>query len=356
MEIIKLPSYNIYIGHIQPAIRNFVRNGGHSRVCVLVDENTEVHCLPILRTYLEDQPLEVITIPAGEIHKNIRTCAYIWKSMMEHKIDRNALVINLGGGVIGDMGGFCASTFKRGINFVQVPTTLLSQVDASVGGKLGIDFADVKNSIGLFRDPGAVFIDPAFLRTLSPREIRSGFAEIIKHCLISDREKWEVIRDISSLDTVNWTPLIVHSVLIKKQIVASDPYEKGLRKALNFGHTIGHAVESFFLETTDPLLHGEAIAVGMIGESFLSQQVVGLPKDQLTEVREFMARIYPQPLIPTDAFDQLLGLMLNDKKNIQGRINFSLINPLGQVHVNQEASTEQIKASLSFYNDLVNTS
>ena len=354
MDIIKLPTYNIYIGHIQHAIRHFVRDGQFSRHCVLVDENTGLHCLPILQKYLADVELDVITIPAGETHKNIRTCEFIWKTMMEQKLDRNALVINLGGGVIGDMGGFCAGTFKRGAHFVQVPTTLLSQVDASVGGKLGIDFADVKNSIGLFKDPGAVFIDPVFLGTLPLREIRSGFAEIIKHCLIADREKWETVRKIESLEEVRWTPLIVHSVLIKKQIVESDPFEKGLRKALNFGHTIGHAVESFFLESAEPLLHGEAIAIGMICESYLSQTEIGLPEDQLSEVLKFIRKIYPQPVIPAAAFEKLLGLMLNDKKNIGGRINFSLINPVGQVQVNQETTAEQIRASLSFYNSLVN--
>ena len=356
MEIIKLPTYNIYIGHILQAVRHFVKEGHYSGHCVIVDENTQIHCLPVLQSYLPDTVLKVITIPAGEIHKNIRTCERIWEEMMQHKLDRNALVINLGGGVVGDMGGFCASTFKRGIDFVQVPTTLLSQVDASVGGKLGIDFADVKNSIGLFKDPGAVFIDPAFLHTLSEREIRSGFAEIVKHCLIADRGMWEKIRHIKSLDTVDWLPLISHSVMIKKRIVESDPHEKGLRKALNFGHTIGHAIESFFLETTAPLLHGEAIAIGMICEGLLSQSNLGLPQEQLKEVLEFLTGIYPSPTIPDGAFDQLLSLMLNDKKNIAGRINFSLINPIGEVHVNREAQTEDIRDALTSYGNLAGNS
>ncbi len=354
MDIIKLPEYNIYIGHIQRALRHFVTDRQYSQHLLIADENTATHCLPILAEYLADIPFKVITIPPGEVHKNIQTCEKIWSSLMHNQTDRRALVLNLGGGVIGDMGGFCAGTFKRGIDFIQIPTTLLSQVDASVGGKLGIDFADIKNSIGLFKNPGAVFIDPVFLKTLPKREITSGFAEIIKHCLIADRDQWNSLQLVKNLEQVDWTALIAHSVLIKKQIVESDPFEKGIRKALNFGHTIGHAIESYFLSSKTPLLHGEAIALGMICEAHLSFQRQGLTNQELEQILSFIKTLYPQPIIPRDSFQELIHLMQNDKKNVDKKINFSLIQPIGQVHVNQEAETDEIKASMHYYNSTVN--
>ena len=351
MDIIKLPEYNIYIGHIHRALRHFITDRQYSQHLILVDNNTAEHCLPIIAEYLSDLPFKVITIPPGEAHKNIQTCQEIWSSLMNNQADRNALVLNLGGGVIGDMGGFCAGTFKRGIDFIQIPTTLLSQVDASVGGKLGIDFAEIKNSIGLFRNPGAVFIDPVFLKTLPKREIASGFAEIIKHCLIADQDQWNRIQSVRNLEQVDWTALIAHSVLIKKQIVESDPFEKGIRKALNFGHTIGHAIESFFLSSETPLLHGEAIALGMICEAHIAHQQQGLAQQELEQIVAFIKTLYPQPAIPKDSFQELVRLMRNDKKNTGNKINFSLIQPIGQVHVNQVAEVSLIENAVSYYNN-----
>ncbi|HEY8400693.1 MAG TPA: 3-dehydroquinate synthase family protein, partial [Cytophagaceae bacterium] len=266
-----MPSENIFLTRdISGKLKEFLQGKQYSSVCVIADENTEKHCFPLLLPAL--QKYHLITIPSGEENKTLSTCERIWKGMTDQQLDRKAVVINLGGGVIGDMGGFCASTYKRGIDFIQIPTTLLSQVDASVGGKLGVDFFSYKNHIGVFKEPAAVFINADFLKTLDPAELRSGFAEIIKHCLIADKTKWEEISR-KSLAEQNWEDLIAHSVEIKSKVTTADPTEQGLRKILNFGHTIGHAIESYYLTIKDKkLLHGEAIAIGMVAESYIAEK------------------------------------------------------------------------------------
>lgn len=353
MEILPLQDYSIYVGHFEEHLASWLREKAYSRLVILVDEHTKMHCWPLLEPVVKDYPHSLIEIPAGELHKNLETCQIIWRAMMEARADRRSLAINLGGGVIGDMGGFCAATFKRGMDFIQMPTTLLSQVDASIGGKLGIDFMQVKNSIGVFCNPQGVYIDPRFLQTLPPRELRSGFAEIIKHALIADREQWEQLKNITDLEQVNWPALVVPSLRIKQRIVEIDPFERGLRKALNFGHTIGHAVEGYALETDAPLLHGEAIAVGMIAESYLSHQQSGLSEVDLEEITAFIRRIYqPLPIDPV-SFPELLALMANDKKNKSQAINFSFIPEAGQVQVDQTSDPDAILASLDYCNAVV---
>ncbi len=218
------------------------------------------------------------------------------KNLTEHQFDRHSLLVVLGGGVLGDLGGFCAATYKRGIDFVLMPTTLLSQVDASVGGKLGIDFLQFKNHIGVFCEPVATLICTSFLSTLPERELRSGFAEIIKHCLISDKNMWEVVRT-RSLHAQDWAALIPHSVAFKKQVIETDPREKGLRKILNFGHTVGHAVESYFLNSGNRLFHGEAIAVGMIAEACIAESKKLITRTELMEIGSYIKQIYPKVII-----------------------------------------------------------
>lgn len=350
METINLSDYNIYVGEIWRALDSFLKQRDYSKLFLLVDENTKAHCLPLLLDNLPDFNFQVIEIPSGEINKNIGTCQNIWSDLMAGKADRKSLMLNLGGGVIGDMGGFCAATFKRGIDFVQLPTTLLSQVDASIGGKLGIDFQQIKNSIGVFRNPQAVFINPDFIQTLSFEETRSGFAEIIKHGFIADHQEWEKILKIEDLRRVNWLDFIVPSLYVKKRIVEEDPYEKGIRKALNFGHTIGHAVEGYALETDKPLLHGEAIAVGMIAESFLSHRHAGLSQEALEKITRFLMNTYDLYPFGKDLYPTFLELMEQDKKNEKGGINFSLIPSVGSVRVNQTCSREEIVEALGYYN------
>lgn len=352
MEVIQLDDYNIYVGDFWSALDRFLREQPYSKLVVLADQNTAVHCLPILKRKLPNHSFLTISIPAGETHKNIETCQLIWQQMMTLGIDRKSLAINLGGGVIGDMGGFCASTFKRGLDFIQIPTTLLSQVDASIGGKLGIDFMQVKNSIGLFCNPKGVFISTEFYQTLPPAELRSGFAEIIKHSLIADRSQWDAIYHTTDFERIDWETILIPSLMIKKRIVEADPFEKGLRKALNFGHTVGHAVEGFALESDRPLLHGEAVAIGMICESYLSQKLLGLKETELQEISRFLLKTYGPYRLERANYAAYLQLMTKDKKNENGIINFSLVQSAGQVQVNQTASEEQIVESLEFYNGL----
>ena len=351
--VLKLQDYNIHLGDFREPLIQWLRQKAYTRVFVLVDENTQRDCLPlvdgVLRTVKDYQS---ILIPSGEIHKNIETCQNIWKELMQREADRKSLLINLGGGVIGDMGGFCASTFKRGMDFIQVPTTLLAQVDASIGGKLGIDFMHIKNSVGVFNNPKTVIIDPQFLKTLSKRELRSGFAEIIKHSLIADPSQWEQHKRIKNLETLQWEKVLLPSLMIKKQVVEADPFEKGWRKSLNFGHTIGHAIETVFLGTNTPLLHGEAIAIGMICEAYLSNRQSGLSQGDLEEITQFIILIYGKNQIREADFPEIIQLMKKDKKNENQQINFTMLKQAGKALINQNASEKLIIESLKYYQRL----
>lgn len=348
MTILPLKNYSIFIGESASGISETIARGDYSKVAVLVDENTRRHCLPLFEKSIKTD-FEVIEITSGESQKNIETCTHIWDKMLRLGLDRHSLFVNLGGGVIGDMGGFSAATFLRGIDFIQVPTTLLSQVDASVGGKLGIDFNLVKNSVGVFRDPQAVWVNPEFLATLPDGEIRSGFAEIFKHALIADRDLWSDLRSVKNLRDVDWEPLLAHSLRIKKQVVEEDPFEKGIRKALNFGHTIGHAVESMALRKKQPLLHGEAVAIGMVCESFLSEKHKGLSEGELSEIVRVIEAHYPHFPFSENDFPELLRLMRKDKKNRDGQINFSMLPSIGEVEINQVCKIPEIEKALRFY-------
>jgi 3-dehydroquinate synthase len=352
MEKIQLQDYTIFVGDIWPELRQFLKSHDFEKTIILVDENTAEHCLPIFQQHLPDLVFELIRIPAGEQHKNLVSCQHIWSSLFQMGAGRKAVLINLGGGVIGDMGGFCASTFKRGMSFIQIPTTLLSQVDASVGGKVGIDFLDIKNGIGVFKNPSAVFVDPVFFKTLPHRELRSGFAEVIKHTLIKDSHAWEILRQIKDIEALDWSALLVPSLQIKQHFVTLDPQEKGWRKALNFGHTIGHAIEGVALRSDHPLLHGEAIAIGMICETFLSYLQCNLSQQQVAQISRYLLEIYGHHPLDLRLFDNYMALMKNDKKNEDGEINFSLLSSAGTVEINQQCSPAWIMQSLQYYNDL----
>ncbi|MEP2509537.1 MAG: 3-dehydroquinate synthase, partial [Reichenbachiella sp.] len=269
--------------------------------------------------------------------------------------DRKGLVINLGGGVIGDMGGFVASTYKRGMDFLNIPTTLLSQVDASVGGKLGVDFHGFKNHIGLFAEPQNVLIDTSFYGTLPEREVRSGFAEVIKHGLIYDKSYWEKVK-LVDLKTADWTNLVTRSIEIKKEVVSEDPFESGLRKILNFGHTLGHAIESHFLDKGEQrLLHGEAIAAGMICEAYLSQKFTGLSTDELEEIVSYLIEIYEPVAVDKSLFDEIIGLTLQDKKNEGGSVQFSLLKTIGACQVNVPISAPDMLDAMFYLNKCLET-
>lgn len=325
MKTITASDYTIYL---EKASFNFE---AYSRIAILVDENTKQHCLPLfLKSYQINTPL-IIEVPAGEEHKNIESCQYLWDTFTQAALDRKTLLINLGGGVIGDMGGFAASTYKRGIDFIQVPTTLLAMVDASIGGKLGIDFKGLKNQIGLFKNPQAVFIDSQFLNTLPKEQLLSGFAEVVKHALIADKNYWNSLQNLP-LEALSWEAIIKQSIHIKNSIVSEDPFEQGARKKLNFGHTYGHAIESHYLAEGNAILHGEAVALGMLLESQLSP-ITQLEKN---EIESFIRKTFTLPILPEKG--ALKKWMLNDKKNEDGTIRFSLLTEIGACNFHQEVN------------------
>ena len=343
-------NYSIFFENSLQELRKYISESNYTKVFILVDSNTEIHCLPAVHEVLEDIDYDLIEVTPGEENKNIDFCIGIWRMLLDFGAERNSLLINLGGGVITDMGGFAASTFKRGIDFVQVPTTLLSQVDASVGGKTGIDMDNVKNVIGTFTQPKAVFINTEFLKTLDEREIRSGFAEVIKHGLIYDRLLFNTLKQAGPSGLTD--AIIYRSVEIKNEVVKDDPFEKGLRKILNFGHTIGHAVESYSLSNgKNPLLHGEAIAIGFICEAYLSFKKNNLSETELNETVEAIKSVYPAHHIKKESYPALLEIMKNDKKNNAGQISFSLLSEIGKCGFDKFCTEEEIFESLDFYSN-----
>ncbi|MFN4146562.1 MAG: 3-dehydroquinate synthase [Runella sp.] len=339
---------SVIIAPLQESLADYLATKSYSQIIVLTDSNTRRHCYPRLKPLLPKHLM--IEIAAGEQHKTLATCEKIWERMTHAQLDRHALMLNLGGGVIGDMGGFCAATYKRGIDFVQIPTTLLAQVDASVGGKLGIDFQGFKNHLGVFVQPQRVLIDPSFLATLPYVELRSGFAEVVKHCLIADATQWEKIRKLDFEDQ-NWPELIAHSVAIKQQIVQQDPTEKGRRKILNFGHTIGHAVETYFLNHSSEsrLLHGEAIAAGMIMETFMAYRKKMVDLQTLEQIEEFIFSVFGKVALHYDDAQALIKLMQQDKKNKAGEIRFALLHPLGHCSFDIATTPKEIKDAIGYY-------
>ncbi|MHA4896156.1 3-dehydroquinate synthase [Pedobacter sp. PWIIR3] len=340
----------IYFESGLAALAEVINSNKYSKVFVFVDRNTAELCLPLFQQMLDDYTtFDLIETDPGEENKNIDFCIGIWKTLLDFEADRKCLMINLGGGVITDMGGFVASTYKRGIDFINIPTTLLSQVDASVGGKTGIDIDNVKNMVGTFTLPKSVFIETAFLKSLSERELLSGFAEMIKHGLIADKSYYENLKsvDYKQIDAQS----IYRSVEIKNEVVTEDPHERGLRKILNYGHTIGHAVETYSLINDEkPLNHGEAIAIGMVCEAYLSQTNNSLLETELQDITQYFLSLYPAYRIKETSFPQLLEFMQSDKKNEDGQIMFSLLNNIGSCAYNCRVSEKDILASLDYYN------
>jgi 3-dehydroquinate synthase len=295
-----------------------------------------------------------IVLPAGEENKKLSSVAAIWEFLSNSGADRKSVLFNVGGGMLTDLAGFAASTFKRGIDFVNIPTTLLSQVDASVGGKTGINFNSLKNEIGTFREPEVVVIYPPFLQTLDKCNLLSGYAEMIKHGLIYNPEHLTELMefDLENINHYEIQELIRHSVEVKKYFVASDPFEKNIRKALNFGHTIGHAFESYAMKQEHPVLHGYAVAWGMISELFLSVETCGFPVEDADRISRWIIQLYGKPDPHSFDFSGLTELMQHDKKNENNRINFTLLSGIGQFEINQNCSKEQITESLKYMQNL----
>ena len=352
MQAIDSLGYKVYFEEDLSSLPAFIEERGYSQVLILVDRNTNDHCLPVFQAAVPDLiHYDIIEVDPGEENKNIDYCIGVWKTMLDFGADRKALMINLGGGVITDMGGFAASTYKRGIDFIQIPTTLLSQVDASVGGKTGIDMDNVKNIIGTFTQPQAVFISSRFLESLDERQIISGFAEIIKHGLIQDKALYDTCK-AQGIHAVS-PELVYRSVQIKNSVITQDPTEKGLRKILNFGHTIGHAIEGLSLfNDNNPLLHREAIAIGMICEAWLSVKYNGLSEVELEDITNTFLSIYPAYQYTEEHYGPYLELMKNDKKNEDNKIGFALLNSIGDCSYNVYVSEEDIIAALDYYRNL----
>ena len=352
---VKTKDSDIFLGeNVFSVLSEYLRAYESSKIFILVDENTLEHCIPSL--LLENKALhnaEIIEIDSGEENKTIDICYQLWKTLADYKADRSSLLINLGGGVITDMGGFVASTYKRGIDFINIPTTLLSQIDASVGGKTGVDFEGLKNVVGVFNEPKGVFIYPNYLKTLESKELISGYAEALKHGLIKDADYWNRLGVGMLFDSDNWKELIITSINIKNDIVMNDPYEKGERKLLNFGHTIGHAVESYSLiHDQSPLRHGEAIAIGMICESYISNSKSGLTAADLKIISDRIYTTYSSYQLNDSTYHELIELMKNDKKNEGSAINLTLLSKIGEANYNQEVDVELILESLNYYNSL----
>ena len=334
-------------------LAGFLSDNSFSQIFLLVDENTRQHCYTKIAAHLPRH--HIIQIKSGEENKKLTSCELIWNTLTEHNADRNSLLINLGGGVIGDVGGFAASCYKRGIKFINLPTTLLAMVDASVGGKTGIDFNNFKNQIGLFNEPVAVFIHTDFLETLSERELLSGFAEVIKHYLIADKIAFEEIRNTKyEIRNLEWNELVEQNIKIKSAIVEQDPFEKNIRKALNFGHTIGHAVESSFLQQGDKkTLHGEAVAIGMICESYISKSLNLISEEELESISKFILNYFKLPLLIEHNFKEILDLINQDKKNNAQKNQFTLLKGIGNFSINNYVEEEIIVQSFRYYNSLL---
>lgn len=324
-----------------------------SQTVILVDSNTANHCLPLLDNDMVDQS-KLLIIPAGESYKSIHTVTYCWEKLNEWNIDRNSVLINLGGGMISDIGGFVASTFKRGIQSINIPTSLLAMVDASVGMKTGLNFSDTKNLIGTFKQPESVIIYPTFLKTLPENERLSGYAEMIKHALITSQEVWEDTKqiDLNTLDDVQLTKHIRLNLIIKQNYIHLDPFDNNKRRILNFGHTFGHAIESFFQNHENYLRHGEAVAIGMMLELYLSYIILQFPYDLLNEICTFIQSKYKMPEILNEK--EIWDIMNSDKKNSFGKNNFTLLKNIGQPKYNIIVEKQLFTKTIKFYQQLFN--
>jgi len=353
MQSIQANNYLVHFNqNAYEALNKHLKDNKYSSLFIIVDNETNEHCLPKLLPILEtDLNIEIIEFEAGEANKNIETCIQIWHVLTELGADRKALIINLGGGVVTDLGGFVASTFKRGVDFINIPTTLLSMVDASVGGKTGVDLGNLKNQIGVINVPQMVLIDTNYLETLPQSEMRSGLAEMLKHGLIYDVAYWKQFLDLKTIDYDALDQLIYRSVEIKNEIVIQDPTEKNIRKALNFGHTLGHAIESYFLENENKttLLHGEAIAVGMILESYISLHKNLISPTEYSEIKTAIQAIYDHIEFEENDIDPILELLVHDKKNEYGLIQFALIEGIGKIKINQSVENKLILEAFQDY-------
>ena len=344
---------------LQKALSNAIAECPHDKLFVLVDETTHQLCLPVIAGFDCMQEAQCIVIGATDTHKTLDTLSHVWAELQRMGATRHSLLINLGGGMVTDLGGFAASTFKRGLAYINIPTTLLSMVDASVGGKTGINFGGLKNEIGVFNNANSVILDTIFLKTMDQENILSGYAEMLKHGLISEEKMWAELLNfnldhLDGLDNLEFLVqlgrMLADSVAVKQRIVTEDPTEHGIRKALNLGHTAGHAFESLALERK-PILHGYAIAYGLVVELYLCCVKTGFPQDKMRQTVAFIKEHYGRMPITCDDYPKLIELMHHDKKNVGTDINFTLLGGIGDIRINQTATEEDIKEALDFYRE-----
>ena len=344
---------------LQKALSNAIAECPHDKLFVLVDETTHQLCLPVIAGFDCMQEAQCIVIGATDTHKTLDTLSHVWAELQRMGATRHSLLINLGGGMVTDLGGFAASTFKRGLAYINIPTTLLSMVDASVGGKTGINFGGLKNEIGVFNNANSVILDTIFLKTMDQENILSGYAEMLKHGLISEEKMWAELLTFNldhqdGLDNLEFLVqlgrMLADSVAVKQRIVTEDPTEHGIRKALNLGHTAGHAFESLALERK-PILHGYAVAYGLVVELYLCCVKTGFPQDKMRQTVAFIKEHYGRMPITCDDYPKLIELMHHDKKNVGTDINFTLLGGIGDIRINQTATEEDIKEALDFYRE-----
>ena len=345
-EVIRCESLEVSLGRA-------IEKCPHDRLFILTDEQTHRLCMPQMRevSFLKDA-IE-ITIGAGDVHKTLETLASVWQILSDKGASRHSLLINLGGGMVTDLGGFAAATFKRGFAYINVPTTLLAMVDASVGGKTGINFNGLKNEVGVFAPADSVLIETEFLRSLDAQNFFSGYAEMLKHGLISNEAHWAELLNFNTdlIDYKYLKKLVGESVQVKENIVEQDPFEHGIRKALNLGHTVGHAFESLALAENRPVLHGYAVAWGIVCELYLSHLKTGFPKEKMRQTIQFIKENYGSFTFDCKQYEQLYALMLHDKKNTAGVINFTLLKEIGDISINQTADKDQIFGMFDFYRE-----
>jgi 3-dehydroquinate synthase len=349
---LKTGNYNIHlVRSATKALDEWIAEKSFNKIIVFTDENVLKNCWPELKKQSDILGCaNLLTIPAGEKNKEIVSAIKLWKNLVEIDADRQSLWINFGGGVVSDLGAFVASTFKRGIKFVNIPTTLLAMVDASIGSKTGINFGGLKNQIGLFSDPEELWIQLDFLKTLEKRHMVNGWAEMLKHALIADRTHWNKLKQIKKIAIDEIADCLLHNLAIKQKIVLQDPFEKNVRKKLNFGHSMGHAIESWSLKNdSNPLLHGEAIAIGMLMESYLSVKNNSLSPDELEEIKEVFKSFFPKYHIKDAFFDQVKDFLFHDKKKDGSKLNFTFVSEIGNAVINQNIGIDAIYESIHYY-------
>ena len=347
---IQANNYTVEIGNLtNSSFQNLlISKYINSKKVILVDENTHDFCLEyLLTTFDELKEAEVMLLPVGEENKVMEVCFQVWEALSEYKIGRKDVIINLGGGVVSDMGGFIASIYKRGIDFINIPTTLLSMVDASIGGKTGIDLGRHKNQLGTFTDPIAIYIDVLFLQTLPQSEILNGYAEMLKHALIFDEAYWNELISITSMNDLLDIEKIHRSIILKNKVVEVDPSEKNERKKLNFGHTIGHALEGLFL-SENPISHGHAVGIGMLGEAFLSYKREILSEERWLEIKKVLTAVFPPILFEKEDIPVLVELMKNDKKNFEGQIQCCILAEIGTCLFDQTVGEKELNEVFEF--------